>query len=497
LSAVERSDRFGIAVSETAWIFAAVSSDPQSSTLEDQENWARGVATEKGWQILRTFSGTASGKAGPRKLLRTLLAELRTTDNPPHVILMNRLDRVGRGRMVESQVALSEITERGIKVFTREQGFVANETWQDEMINAVRFAVARGENEAKADRIKAGYESKRRKGLFVGNVPPYGTRIKDGLLVAKEPQAAIVREVFKLRLAGLGYLTIGRRMAKKAPPKERKDGSTRNISWHRTFVRFMLRCVSYRGTVVNCDLWDKVQLIKNPDFKLHAKRKWPWPLRGAVRCAECGYALTGSTPGSKTCRIRYYVCLSPQHERGFCHRADALEEQFAELLDRLVASPELIARYRRHPKESEKSLRSRLAELERLSERAEKRKAKTWEMVDDPAFDKGDLAKRLNVLGAEMGRLQTKIASVNGLIAAHSQVVSIRADASALLSKARAVWERSGTERRQNIAQAVSRALGGLYVGKTGRIVRRGTVSVDGESWKQYRTGYRRDPSGS
>ncbi|MGB6644456.1 MAG: hypothetical protein WBE35_05465, partial [Candidatus Cybelea sp.] len=60
----------------SAWALVAVSSEGQADTLKHQRRWAEETAASRGWRLTRVVEGVSSGRAGPRRLVRDLLADL-------------------------------------------------------------------------------------------------------------------------------------------------------------------------------------------------------------------------------------------------------------------------------------------------------------------------------------------------------------------------------------------------------------------------------------
>src|SRR5580704_817668 len=223
------SSRGGAAV----WALAAVSSEGQSETLVHQRRWAEESAASHGWHLTRVIEGVATGKGGPRRIVRDLLADLRALDAEarPKKLLMIRADRLGRGSIVESQIVLRDLLELGVGVFTRDQGDVKLDSAMDELISAATLAVARHENEVRREKSLAVYRRKRAAGERIGSKAPYGIHRKNGKDVPDRERAPIVRQAFKLRLEGKGYDVIGRRLSGIAPPHVYLNGNSRAVHW--------------------------------------------------------------------------------------------------------------------------------------------------------------------------------------------------------------------------------------------------------------------------
>ena len=112
------------------------------------------------------------------------------------------------------------LKELGVRVWTR-QGQVKNDTAIDDLLNSVTFYVAAQENQVRRDKMLAFRKREREAGEPFG-VAPYGLRHSDdGKSYAADPERSqIIKEAFRLRLAGEGYLKIGRKLAAVAPSKD-------------------------------------------------------------------------------------------------------------------------------------------------------------------------------------------------------------------------------------------------------------------------------------
>jgi DNA invertase Pin-like site-specific DNA recombinase len=473
-----------------AWSYLVVSSTIQADTLDHQAAWAESAAQEHGWQIVRTFRGTSSGASGARKLLEQLLTELRGTPKAqrPDRVLMIRLDRTGRGLALEPLAALAEIYRLGVIVHTREDGDLLISKASDTLKPILRVLTGALENEARRDKALNAHERKRREGKHAGH-PPYGVILQDGIPVPDEPRAAVVRQAFEMRAQGAGYERIAHALGPTAPPKLQADGSTRKMGWHRTFVRTMLCRQTYKGVVVDADLFDRVQLVKNSDFKERGVQKFPWPLSGVVKCT-CGYAITGTASGGncQRCkggarkhnhqRIRYYLCNNPiAHPGKRPHvRADRVEAQFVALLKRLVASPDTVRDYRRQASANLPTLQENAKGLERDLAAIDARRRSAWDLQADGVISKDELAQRLAELRAEHDAASARLAQVRHTITLVTAEQNAHQNAAEILYRISEAWAHSDAGKQKGLARLVAQYVGGIMLGDDGKLL----VECDG-----------------
>jgi DNA invertase Pin-like site-specific DNA recombinase len=449
----------------TAWSYLVVSSEQQAETLDFQQRWSEETATANAWTVTRTFRGVSTGKYGTRKLLEELLGELRATPKPqrPKRILMVRLDRTGRGLGLEALAALAEIHALGVTVHTREDGDVALSRASDVLKPVLRILQGALENEVRADRSRAGHRRRREKGLHRGNAP-FGAILIDGKPAAYEPEAQLVRTLFRLRVdRAWGYDRLARFAAEHAPPKRLLDGREKPLRWGRGTIQRMLQCETLRGVVVDAQLYDEAQATRNPDFKTARVTSWPWPLAGAVRCV-CGGILSGQCSGPRHARTRYYVCRHiERHGRYPYHRADRVEAQFVELLGRLSADPNALVRRSSEAidvgalHDRERQLRAQLAQLDA-------RRRHAWELAHNETLTGEQLREQLDEIDAERktkgGELESIARAIVDAGAASRAAEGLR-DVLVELSE---VWETSDVVDRQESARAVAACVGGIWL---------------------------------
>ncbi len=459
------------------WALAVVSSEGQSETLVHQRKWAEETATARGWRLARIVEGVATGKAGPRRLVRDLLADLAALDAEvrPKKLLMIRADRLGRGSIVESQIVLRDLLALGVGVFTRDQGDVKLDSAMDELISAATLAVARHENDVRRDKMKGVRRRKREAGEPMGKAP-YGLRYDNNKVSVDRERAPIVREAFKLRLAGNGYEMIGRRLAAIAPPHVYLKGTSRVVHWSPTRVRNLLQNRAYVGPIVTESVFARAQrvaeVLTNP-HRQPKRRAYPWPLAGSLKC-YCGRVLIGMPCGQAPWRYRYYGCRARWNHDGRLRlvRADRLEEQFVELLARLRASPKLIERYSRRaassvsPRALERSVRDLKAKVADIA----RRRDTAWELHASGRVRPEDVQERLDALAEQRDEVQGRLTDAQEQLAIAKVAASRDRDVEALVRRAAQIFKKANVDEQNQIARAVSVALGGLCVDSEGKL---------------------------
>jgi hypothetical protein len=336
----------------TAWAFLVVSDPQQADTLADQETWAKETAAKLGWAITRVISGVSSGKLGPRKLTLGMLADLEKLppEQRPHRILMIRLERLGRGDGLEAMNAFLQLRRLGVVVHTRLDGDVETNRASELLMPVLRFFIGGMENEVRRDKLVALYQRRReaRKNdpsIAISSKAAYGLRYDNGHLLPQEPEAGAVRLAYELKSQGYGCHVIGKRLTVVAPPKVLRNGDVQPQKWTADRVRRLIISDSYKGTIVDDDLWYRAQPRVREINRPTVRREYA--LAGALRC-ECGTALVGTKgTGKKSSTFLYYRCSNYLAHGGHMkhYRSDLLEEQFVAILERLCADDALLDEY--------------------------------------------------------------------------------------------------------------------------------------------------------
>ena len=207
------------------------------------------------------------------------------------------------------------------------------------------------ENEARSNRMKASWERRRREGKPTSNKVPYGLEMRNERDVAAPESSDWVKNAFEWYATGIGTIKIAERFKKTAPLHvarvQRLDAEGKFIErvrkpvWEYNRVIKMLRQPRYRGTLIEPELFDRVQSLLESKPRWRQTRLSEYPLSGAVKCKGCGRSFMVTRRRSSVgrnsstvplaeytnvTRWRYYSCL-------VCNvrlRADWLEQRFRE-----------------------------------------------------------------------------------------------------------------------------------------------------------------------
>jgi site-specific DNA recombinase len=233
----------------------------------------------------------------------------------------------------------------------------------------ILLSFAQFERELIAERTRDKIAAARRKGKWIGGIPPLGYTVdpRDPKLRVHEKEAERVRAIFALYLEQPALLRVVGELARRGWVTKRWQ--TRKGRWRggqpftKTSLYRLLTNVVYVGkiryqkelhdaehpAILEPAVWQQVQELLQQHGPGRAKgpRSHCWALlRGLLYCQPCGCAMTptyASRNGRQ--RYRYYLCLhAAQRGRAGCPSpsvsAAAIEQVVVEQLQRLAQDPQ-------------------------------------------------------------------------------------------------------------------------------------------------------------
>jgi DNA invertase Pin-like site-specific DNA recombinase len=363
--------------------YARVSSAEQAlgSSLHDQQEAIKAYAKASGVNVARLYVEAESAvheKIERREQIRLLLADVRAGD----LIVCDKLDRWSRD---------PEFTYRSVReILAKEAHFYAvsdrcdPSTPEGDTALGFRVLFAREEHKRIKERMVGTRNLLRARGYYVEGTPPFGYRralppgtksLEKNVLVIEPEQAAKVRLMFRMVVAGRSLSQIA-----KALDLGRKR------------VWSSIHCRTYLGEVKTSHGWIKGQHPAIIDAGLFAQanelfsarryggarpqsapaRTDSWILRDVAVCARCGARMRAAW--SKT--SDYYACRAKCQSKGArvttgsYVRAHDVEAVFAPLvLERLAELREEISHGSEPPPAAPPNFDERRAKLQRKRQR--------------------------------------------------------------------------------------------------------------------------------
>jgi site-specific DNA recombinase len=292
-----------------------------------REACAAFVVSQKheGWTVLPILydDGGYSGGTLDRPALQRLLVDI--ADGKVDVVVVYKIDRLTRSLFDFAKI-VEAFDARGVSFVSITQQFNTTTSMGRLTLN-VLLSFAQFEREVAGERIRDKIAASKKKGMWMGGLPPLGYDVRDRRLVINKDEAKTVLHVFTR------YLEL---RSVRALKEELDAAGIR--SKHRTFkhgtkhgghklsrgaLYLMLQNRIYRGEIthkgdaypgehkpiVDKTLWNKVQAVLDEnriDRAIGTDAKHPSLLAGLV-FDESGERLTPTHAVKKGTRYRYYV----------------------------------------------------------------------------------------------------------------------------------------------------------------------------------------------
>ena len=272
-----------------------------------------------------------SGGNMERPALKKLMVDIEA--GKIDVVVVYKIDRLTRS--LADFARMIEIFERQRVSFVSVTQQFSTTTSMGRLMLNVLLSFAQFEREVTGERIRDKIAASKKKGMWMGGVPPLGYDVKDRRLIINPAEAELVRHIFR-RFVDTGSTT-------KLVAELRKDGA-RTKSWTtqdgkvRTGNPFdkgnlykMLHNRHYLGeishgktwypaqheAVVERGVWEAAHAILATNGRTranHARGKTPFLLRGLV-VGEDGRAMTTSSNRNRFGRVyRYYIGIRETKE---------------------------------------------------------------------------------------------------------------------------------------------------------------------------------------
>lgn len=305
------------------------------------------------------YERVGSGEAVGAEELTQALADAGQYD----VLVVLHTSRFARNR-AEAVRRKAEFKKAGIIIYFAAQRLISG-TYVGALSEGISEVIDENENEQRRFWVAGGLRQRQVSGRWVGVIPvgyrrklvdfPDGTRGWDGGLGLDPTFAPVIRRIYDEAAAGQGARKIAYGLNAEGLRTNHGRlwayGTVHDILSNRVYMGHLLRyrrtpATAYYGAtspdgkadlgahvpaIVDETLWSQVQeALAGRRAVGGPNRGRTYPLSRVLRCAKCGYRMTGA---ANTAKVRYYRCAGRArfHE---CDapaiRADIAEQRFAE-----------------------------------------------------------------------------------------------------------------------------------------------------------------------
>lgn len=307
----------------------------------------RKYAEARGWKIIKELyeEGVSGYKTSADE--RDAILQLREDAlcKSFDVLLVFMFDRLGR-REEETPFVVEWFIRQGIRVFSVHEGEQKLDNHTDKLLNYLYYWQGESESLHTSARVKTRMDQMRSEGLFVGGHILYGYRPVDHGRKNKRnncvfdleidpAEAAVVKEIFRRTLEGVGSAVLAREL------NEKGIRTRKGKEFQRQTIKRILQNRQYTGYRISQNavspFLPELQIISEKDFEraaeIAARRKenhinWqmaprrgvePLLVNGVLYCGTCGHRMVWSRPAEGAKRTTaQYVCGASIDQKDVC-----------------------------------------------------------------------------------------------------------------------------------------------------------------------------------
>ncbi|MGV7229606.1 MAG: recombinase family protein [Nitrospirales bacterium] len=280
---------------------------------------------QEGWQLLETAydDGGYSGATLERPALQQLLTDIRA--QRIQVVVVYKVDRLTRS--LGDFAKLIDLFDQHEVAFASVTQQFQTTTSMGRLVLNVLLSFAQFEREVTGERIRDKIAASKKKGWWMGGMPPIGYDIQDRHLVINDSQAQVVRKIFQR------YLAVG--SVSSLVQELRQDGTrtkvytsraghayggrpfSRGHLYHLLHNRIYIGEIVHRqeaypgnhSAILDDDLWQQTQALLKANYQAwhhDAYVRTPFLLKGLLFDAEGNrFSPMQTRKGART--YRYYV----------------------------------------------------------------------------------------------------------------------------------------------------------------------------------------------
>ena len=215
------------------------SSDQLNSYRTQIGYYTNFIAQHPGWELADIYAdeGITGTSLEKRDEFKRMLQDCRA--GKIQRVLVKSVSRFARNTL-ELLETTRELKDLGVVVVFEEQGIDTAQMLGEMQLTLLAMA-AQEESASISKNMRWSYQKRMENGTFLGCAAPYGYALKDGKLSVIPEEAAIIQNIFAMRLAGFGQESIAKTLNRQGIPT--REGTP----WYVSKIHYILTNEKYVG----------------------------------------------------------------------------------------------------------------------------------------------------------------------------------------------------------------------------------------------------------
>lgn len=447
------------------------------------------VARQNKHNVMDIYEELVSGEyIASRPAMQQMLENIAA--DKYEAILVVDIDRLGRGNKADQSRIENALKNTNTLIITPSQIF--DLTQEDgEFGVEVRTFLANMEYRSIKRRLQRGLLNSAAQGKDIGGPPPYGfSKTKDLRLHVKEPEAQVIRDIFRLCVDGVGVRGITRYLHDHGILSP-----TGNEYWGPTMIKRVISNPKYMGTmvfgrrqhtkledgrytikkkrddnkyvevpdaheaIIPRDMWEQAQrAMKTRAPRINTDKKLVYSLAGLVRCARCGRLLRCMFPKNR--KYGYLYCgkeLCDVKGIRLDHVENAVIDEIGAILERVEVSDNL--GHAEQLASEKKAISSHLAQLESDKSKDDDRKAKIYESYEEGVYTKEMFLERLHAVQKRQRERSDLIERLRLQLDTLDQKMKEKREIIPMLTNVLELYEQADVENKNRLLKTVIQSI--------------------------------------
>ena len=408
-------------------LYSRVSTQEQATegySIGEQQERLRSCALSFGWKDFKLYTDPGfSGASLDRPAMQEMIRDVKA--GKIQKVVVYKLDRLSRSQKDTLELIEDVFLAHGCEFVSMSESFDTSTPFGRASVG-ILAVFAQLERDTIRERMTVGRVGRAKSGLYSGSDRvPIGYDYKDGLLVVNDFEAAQVRELFRLYLAGKPLREI-------LDVFNGRGYKTKNGVWQRNTMLSLLHSRTYIGEVKFSGVWypgihepiidretfDAVQDLlesRRRDYSEKGTKVYgsDFLLLGLVYCRRCGARFSSKDNGSG---IVYYKCRSRIKKKEaaakgiVCDappiRREALEGLILDQIRQLAFDPGFLEEIK---KKAEKENPDERPALREEIEKLDRKISRLLDLYAAGSFDADELTKKTESFREARQKLEKRL----------------------------------------------------------------------------------------